>query len=323
MLVRLPGRLSDPAAAWPRAARADLPGPGGVLLRAGDPRRCRRRPGRGVRQVRGVRAAARRWRRCQVGRRRGSSRAVRPRPRRLAGAAARSRRAARARALPRPAAPRRAPTRPRRVRPAAVGQVRRPGGPGPARVGRAGRRLLDQDRPAGGDAAPAPRDSGPCSSSTRSRSPARRRTPGRRCTRRGPGTARSRSRGGWRRQASSTSAASRAGTSGRSPPSSGWRRCCSRLQEAARASTAWCAGRYGQGARELHQALATALWRRADEAELDAAHAAYDAVRGVRGAGRPDTLIDRGDRPGAAARLPLRARGPLGGGLRDHRRPAA
>ena len=28
VLVRLPGRLSDPAAAWPRAARADLPGPG-------------------------------------------------------------------------------------------------------------------------------------------------------------------------------------------------------------------------------------------------------------------------------------------------------
>ena len=49
-------------------------------------------------------------------------------------------------------ASRRAAPRAGRVRPAAVGQVGRTRGPGAARVGRAGGRLLDQDRPAGGDA---------------------------------------------------------------------------------------------------------------------------------------------------------------------------
>ena len=249
VLVRLPGRLSDPAAAWPRAARADLPRPRRVLLRAGNPRRRgrRRRHNRlAVFARSGVFALLRgggggaRWAagadlRVLYGRGRGGSLGLRA-----------IERAARARAGPRAPALRRATTCVGRVRPAAVGQVRRPGGPGPTGMGRPRRRLLDQDRPAGVRRCTGVGDLEPCSSLTRSLSPARRRAPGRRCTGRGPGTARWRSRGGWRPRARLTSAASRAGTSGRSPPSNGWRPCCSRPQEPAPASTAWCGGPTGR-----------------------------------------------------------------------------
>ena len=70
---------------------------------------------------------------------------------------------------------------------------------------------------------------------------------------------------------------------------------------------------YGQGTRELDQALdAARRRRRATRRELADAHAAYDAVRAFEAQADRTRSLDRGDRAGAAARLPLRARRALG-----------
>ena len=80
---------------------------------------------------------------------------------------------------------------------------------------------------------------------------------------------------------------------------------------------------YGQGGRELHEALARATGEAADDAQLTRRPRRIRRRARVRGAGRPDALLDRGHRPGAAARVPVRPRCALGALVRDHRRPAA
>ena len=91
------------------------------------------------------------------------------------------------------------------------------------------------------------------------------------------------------------------------------------LYTAARTGAGWtasCGWAYGQGGRELDEALAA---RPARPRRTGARRRPRGLRRGpgVRGPGRPHPLVDRGDRPGAAAGIPLRARAALG---RDRRR---
>ena len=69
---------------------------------------------------------------------------------------------------------------------------------------------------------------------------------------------------------------------------------------------------YGQGGRELHEALARATGEAADDARADRRPCRIRRGARVRDPGRPDAIFDRGHRTGAAARIPIRARGALG-----------
>ena len=330
---RLAARRRRPAA---RGADRGCRRGSATPARRGRPRRARELPGPG-----GFYAAlaVARGRRARVGARRGRAQAAR------LAAAGRGRRA-----LGRAAAELRALQRTRRAGhasrsaagtagllhaerrhalvafgPPQSGKSAGTGGSGAARVERPGGRLVDQDRPARRRRMRGASRSGRCSCSTRSRSPA---VPAHTWSPLDPaparGTARSRSPGGWPRPASSTSEASRAATSGRSRPSSVSRRCCTRPPRPARSIESVVRWAYGQGARELHESLGAA--RRAsarDEPTLDGAHAAYDAVRAFEAQADRTRSLDRGDRAGAAARVPLHARRAVGRRRRDHRRPAA
>ena len=196
---------------------------------------------------------------------------------------------------------------------------------GAARVGRPGGRLVDQDRPARRRRCAAGERSGTVFvfdpfglagvALAHVVAAARRAA---------PGTARSRSRGGSPPPASSISAASRAATSGRSRPSSGWRRCCTPPRATGAGIESVVRWAYGQGARELDEALGTRRpARRATRRELADAHAAYDAVRAFEAqADRTRSSIE------ATAQALLRAYrfarvARSAAVVRDHRRPAA
>ena len=294
--VRPRRRVADPAA-------PQLPGAGGfyaalaLLAGAGRRRSSARRAGR-------IGAASRRR-----GAARGGRATPELRPLRSARAIA-PHRAAGARTPRRAAAARRAPPRAGRVRPAAVGQVGRAGDPGAARVARAGGRVA-RSRPT-------------CSAATITRRRRARRgvrvrpvralgrdgrTRGRRCTAPTRGTARSRSRGGWRAAGELDQRSIEGGDF--------WA-----VAAEQRLAPAAVRGR-GHRGRDRHR---RALGLRPGDARARrgavavAGERATRRARGrprglrrrarVRGAGRPDAHLDRGDRAGAAARLPVRAASP-------------
>ena len=99
---------------------------------------------------------------------------------------------------------------------------------------------------------------------------------------------------GDRRRAAAGAAAVRGGAR----PAPGW--------------TASSAGPTARAARELDEALARADRRGRRRARAGRRPRRLRRGARVRGAGRPDALVDRGDRPGAAARVPVRARAALG-----------
>ena len=177
--------------------------------------------------------------------------------------------------------------------------------PGAARVGRAGGRVLDQDRPARGDLRAPPRArAGARVRPVRARR-ATRHTPGRRSAVRVTWDGALRSLGGWRRPASSTSAASRAATSGRSRPSSAWRRCCTPRPRRRRDRRGRAVGLRTGRPRARRGSRPSSPDGCSDAGPIADAHGRVRRGRGVRSASRPDPLLDRGNRPGAAPRLPV------------------
>ena len=76
--------------------------------------------------------------------------------------------------------------------------------------------------------------------------------------------------------------------------------------------TAWCAGPTARGRGSSTRRSARLTGAAPDEAALAGRARGLRRGSGVRGAGRPHAHLDRGDRPDAAARLPVPPRAPVG-----------
>ena len=295
---------SNPAAAWPAAARSQLPGPAGFYLRARAGRRSRSRcyvVGLGARResrsrwVDGgtggragwagawrscgaLRGSHGRWPRLTLGRHRGRLLHAEQRHALVAFGPPQSGKSVGAR------------------------------DPGAAGVGWTGGRVFDQDRPAGGDAAADARRSAACSCSTRSDSPAASHTWS---PLRGARTWDGALEVAWRLAAAGE--LDQRGVEGGDFWAIAAEQRLAPLLYTAAATEAADRHRRPLGLRPGRpRACNEALTRLGDDAcderERERRTRRLRRRARVRGAGRPHPLIDRGDRPGAAARVPVLTR---------------